>query len=368
MADVHLGASLRGFRDHAAERQKMVRTAFQELPRIATDTGAIALLVAGDLFDGTDPSKADRVLVSEVFRKLDEQGCSVFVVPGNHDPITRKSHPYLAPLGPAHVFLEPEFQMQKARELEWGTLRIHGFAFDPVKCASPLETLKKSAEPGIDIALMHASLKMADHWQGSPNTFSPNEAELAELGVDYVALGDYHRPRMPDEFQSGLTACYPGSFSAVNRKETGVRGLVLVEFAEGKAAKTKLIESQVARLVELEPIDLTGLEDQSNLEEMIASKMPKAALPRVTLRGTPEFRFDPEALQITLDQRYDFCVIKDESSYINSNRIKELGADDTVVGHLVRVAARRTEAVTDEEEKRAVERALRHALSALGVV
>ena len=87
-----------------------------------------------------------------------------------------------------------------------------------------------------------------------------------------------------------------------------------------------------------------------------------------TTPRTPEFRFDPEALQITLDQRYDFCVIKDESSYINSNRIKELGADDTVVGHLVRVAARRTEAVTDEEEKRAVERALRHALSALGVV
>ncbi len=366
IADVHIGASLSGFGSVQGDRQKQIREAFRGLPQIAEEHGAVALLVAGDLFDSPTPSREDRAMVAEVFRQLHDGGCRVFVVPGNHDPVTVKQHPYQEPPGPARVFVKAEFETEYV-ETEDGTLRIHGFAFDPAGCATPLETFDSVAEPGIDVALLHASLRMTDHWQEGANTLSPTEEELKALGVDYVALGDYHRPRMPEEFQAGLTACYPGSFAAVKRSETGLRGVVLVEF-EGGRVGARLLPMSVPFVVEPDAIDVAGLENQAAVVQAIASQVPDGALPRVTLTGAAEFALDPEALGIALEERYGFAVVKDESRYIDSARLAELEEADTVSGHLVRVARRRIGSATDDNEKRALEDALRQALSALEVV
>lgn len=366
IADVHLGASLSGFGEAAEDRRTRIREAFRGLPDTAEEHDAVALLVAGDLFDSPEPAAEDRAMVAEVFRRLEERGCRAFVVPGNHDPVTVKQHPYREPLGPARLFLDPEFETAHL-DTEAGTVRVHGFAFDPARCAAPLETLGNTGEPGIDVVLLHASLRMTDHWQEGPNTLSPTEEELAALGADYVALGDYHRPRMPEEFDAGLTACYPGSFSAVKRSETGPRGVVLVEF-EGGAVRTRLLPTEVPFVADFGPVDLTGMETQAAVLEAIAGRVPEGAVPRITLTGSPGFPIDPEGLGAALEERYGFAMVKDESWYFDSARLSELEGNDTVVGHLVRLARARIEAATDAEEKRVLEDALRQALAALEVV
>ena len=366
MADVHIGASLSGFTQHSSDRQEHIRAAFEKLPSLAEEHGAIGLLVAGDLFDNGEPSAEDRVMVGEVFRLLDEQGCRVFVVPGNHDPVTVKPNPYQESLGSAHLFLGPEFE---TAQLESGSemIRIHGFAFDRARCPRPLETFELSKAPGIDIVLMHASLDMTDHWEGGPNNFSPTQGALEALEADYVALGDYHRPRMPEEFQTGLTACYPGSFAAVRRSESGPRGVILVEFEDGDV-HTRLLPSEVPQVIELNAINLSGLEDQTAVEEQIESQIPTNALPRVTLEGTAEFKLDSERLRIALQRRYGFAVVKDRSWYIESAQLAQLEESDTIAGHLVRVAKKRMNEATDDKTKRVLEEGLRQALAALEVV
>lgn len=367
IADVHLGASLSGFEEAAAARRGQVRDAFRALPALAAEHGVVGLLVAGDLFDSPMPSTEDRAMVVEVFRQLDEGGCRVFVVPGNHDPVTVKSHPYRETLGPAHRFLNAHFETVHL-ETEAGPVRIHGVAFDPARCAAPLETLQRPDEPGVDIALLHASLSMTEHWEAGANTLSPTEDDLAALGVDYVALGDYHRPRLPAEFQEGLTACYPGSFSAVRRSEVGPRGVVLVEIEAPGRLRTELLPTAVPFVAEPDPIDLTGMEDQGAVVEAIAARVPVGALPRITLTGSPAFALDSESLHTALVERWGFAQVKDESWYFDSGRLSDLAESDTVAGHLVRRARARIENAVDEAEKRDLEDALRQALAALEVV
>ena len=365
IADVHIGASLSGFTAHSSDRQEHIRAAFKRLPSLAEEHGAIGLLVAGDLFDKGEPSAEDRSMVREVFRLLDEQGCGVFVVPGNHDSVTVKPNPYQESLGGARLFLGPEFE---TAQLESGSeiIRIHGFAFNPDHCPRPLETFERSEIPGIDIVLMQASLDMTDHWKGSLNNYSPTQGELGALEADYVALGDYHRPRRPEEFQAGLTACYSGSFAAVRRSESGPRGVILVEF-EGGDVRTRLLPSEVPQVIEL-CINLSGLEDQAAVEEQIKSQIPKNALPRLTLEGTAEFKLDSENLRIALQARYGFAVVKDRSWYIESTQLAQLEESDTIAGHLVRVAKKRMSEATDEKTERGLEEGLRQALAALEVM
>ena len=364
IADVHLGASLSGFGELAATRRDQVRDAFRTLPELAAEHEVDAVLVAGDLFDSPEPSAKELQLAASVFERLHGEGRPVFVVPGNHDPITVRPNPYTEPLGPARVFTDPIFTTAHV-ETERGTLRVHGLAFDPARHDRPLQTLELPDEPGVDVALLHASLRMSDHWDAGANTLSPEEAELAALGVDYVALGDYHRPRLPDEFGGGLVACYPGSFSAVKRSETGPRGVVLVEVEPGSTPTATLIPTAVPAVAEPDPIDVTGMEDHQAVLDAVARAIPEGAIPRITLTGSPAFAIDIARLEAGLTERYGFARVDDRSWYFDSAQLDDLGERDTVAGHLVRIARARIEAAETDEDRRALEDALRISLAAL---
>lgn len=366
LADVHLGASLSGFGELAPVRRDQVREAFRQLPELAREYEVDAVLVAGDLFDSPEPSVADRQMAAELFRLLDEAGRRVFVVPGNHDPITVRPNPYREPLGPAHVFTSPAFTTARV-ETERGTLRVHGLAFDPAQCDDPLATLGTPDEAGVDVVLLHASLRMSDHWEPGANTLCPEEADLRALGVDYVALGDYHRPRLPEDFGDGLVACYPGSFSAVKRSEKGPRGVVVVQVEPGGPVRATHVPTSIPWIAEPDPIEVSGMEDHQAILDAVAECVPEGAVPRLTLTGSPAFAIDVEKLEAGLQERYGFARVKDESWYFDSARLDDLAERDTVAGHLVRLARRRVAESDSDDERRALEDALRLSLAALEV-
>ena len=57
----------------------------------------------------------------------------------------------------------------------------------------------------------------------------------------------------------------------------------------------------------------------------------------------------------------------DASSYYANARLDRIAAEDTVAAHVVRLARRRIEAATGDDDRAVVERALRIALRALEV-
>src|SRR5690606_9948619 len=92
LADVHLGALFTAFGDLALSRQAAVLAAFRAVPEVAAAEGAHAVLIAGDLFDRPQPPDAVLAAARETLRRMVDAGLHVFLVPGNHDPVTVHPH------------------------------------------------------------------------------------------------------------------------------------------------------------------------------------------------------------------------------------------------------------------------------------
>lgn len=373
LADVHLGASLSAFGDLATERREAVLDAFRGVPERAAELEVHAVLVAGDLFDSPDPSREARAAAAETFRRLVDAGTPVLVVPGNHDAITIHPNPWEGDLGGAHVFRDGAFTTQEVAT-DSGPIRVHGVAFDPAREPDPLATLQPGTDDGWDVVLVHASVQDAPHWKAGPNSLSVAAHTLAALAVDYVALGDHHAFRGSDAFPGrpdGAACCYAGSFAAVDLTETGPKGGALVTLSEDGAVTVEPASvhdpAALPPVLHVGPVDVTALEDDGAVLAAVTERIEGDAVPVVHLEGTPGFALDTELLESHLVERYGFASVRDRTRFYDSDRVDGLAGDDTIAGHLVREGRRRIEAADSDEVRAVAERALRTALSALGV-
>ncbi len=365
LADVHIGASLSAFGDAALSRRRSLLDAFRQLPELARSDDAHAVLVAGDVFDRPEPDAESRAAVAETFARLAEAGRPVFVVPGNHDSSTLLRHPWVEPLGGAHVFLAPTFERQSV-ETAGGPLHVYGLAYDLGREDAPLSTFARADLPGIHVVLLHASVEFSPHWKIGRNALRLPIETLAALDCDYVALGDYHGFRPPDRFREGVRACYPGSFAAVDLTETGPRGYVVAELEPGGAPRVHHRASGVAHLADLGDVDVGGSSDQDEVMRRIGERVAPGTLPLVRLTGVPDFPLDADVIARRLVERYGFGRVTDASTWYAAARLDRIAEDDTVAAHVVRLARRRIEKA-EGDDKAVVERALRIALGALEV-
>jgi DNA repair exonuclease SbcCD nuclease subunit len=369
IADVHLGASMSSFGDTAVARRRSLLDAFRELPGVARREDVNAVLVAGDLFDRPEPDGETMAAVAETFARLAEDGRPVFVVPGNHDSSTLHHHPYTEPLGGARAFLGAAFE-RRSVETPAGPLHVYGLAYDMGREDAPLSTYARADLPGIHVVLLHGSAEFSPHWKIGRNALRLPLAALAGLECDYVALGDYHGFRPPERFGGGEApsrACYPGSFAALDLTETGPRGYVIVELEAGRSPRVALRASAVPILQDIGDVDVGGAADHDEVMRRIAARVEAGALPIARLVGVPDFALDADAVAHRLEERYGFARVTDASTFYASARLDQIADDDTVAGHMVRLARRRIEAAPEADENAIAERALRIALRALEV-
>jgi len=366
LADVHLGASFASFGPHAGERSEAVLKAFRNLPEVAREHEVHAVLVAGDLFDVPRPDERIAAEAREVFRRLLEVVPAVFLVPGNHDPLVIPG-PYADLPEAAHVFSAPDTGDPVSLDTEAGPLHVYGFAYDFAHNPDPLAGFRRRDGDGVHVALLHGAVRDAPHWSGG-DSLRLSHAELAALGVDYVALGDYHRFRPPTEFAAdgSLPACYSGSFAALDHTETGARGIVLADVAPYSSPRVHLIPSDVPPVQALPDLDVSTCSDDLEIVEKVAGLVEAGSLPVVTLSGQTEFAVDPDRVEAGLLARFPFARVRDRTRYYDSERLGDLAARDDVVGHLARLGLGRIRDAADEDEVRLRERALRKALRAMG--
>lgn len=192
-------------------------------------------------------------------------------------------------------------------------------------------------------------------------------AELAALDADYIALGDYHRFRPPEEFAAdgSVPACYAGSFAALDHTEAGPRGMVLAEVEPGMTATVRLLPSTVPPVHTI-AVDVSTCEDDIQAADRAAALVDAGSLPVATLTGQTEFALDPVRVEAELTARFTFARVNDRTRYYDSARLGDLAARDDVVGHVARIGLTRIRDAAGEDEVRLRERALRRALRALG--
>lgn len=396
LSDVHLGAGYSNFGNLARQRGADVLDAFRRLPDIAAEERVEAVLFAGDLFDGPTPPPETMAAVRETLRQFVDLCIPVFMVPGNHDSTTLRLDPYrelargsrvvvqtgeerpdrpwpvddergrrLAEKHSAYILAAPRFGDPIRIETDAGPLHVYGIAYDSAECRDPVPTFQRAGGAGVHVALLHASVHDAGHWQASGSSLTTTAPALASLDVDYIALGDHHRPRLPEDFD-GVPACYPGSFAACGLTETGPRGYVLAAVAAGKPPRVEHRDAGVMQVAAIE-LDVSTHTDHVRITETLTQMVPPRAVPVVKVVGEPSFPLDADTIATELAERYGHAEVSDETRYYASSRLDELAEMDTVSGHVVRLGRERIEAAADPAERTVAQRALRVALRALEV-
>ncbi len=287
-ADLHLDSPLRSLAlrdpDLAALIAEASRMVLRRIVDLCLSEQVDALLIAGDLYDGSQTSmKTARFLMSELAR-LGPAGIRTFIIRGNHDAesvITRELTP------PDGVFTFTG--RARAIPLTKGhqQIHIHGLSFrDRHAPKSLLPEYKPPIADALNIGLMHTSLN------GSPGHDAYAPCALADLqasGFDYWALGHIHKRTEYPGAASAAHVVMPGIPQGRDIGEAGAGSVTLVTCSDNGLQ----VEARVVAEAAFVPValDVTGLEDWHALRGALAHALEEARLSvphlvaRLTLQG-----------------------------------------------------------------------------------
>lgn len=228
------------------------------------------MLVAGDVFDGKQPS---REAVDAVKQAFAECGVPVFVAPGNHDCCEAGS-PWLEECWPENVTVFTG-DMRSVVIPELGC-RIYGAGYRGMDCDPLLEGFKAQGMERYQIGILHGDPVTAR----SP--YCPiTSAQVRDSGLHYLALGHIHKAGV---FRSGGTLCaWPGCPMGRGWDETGDKGVYIVTMDEA-------VQVQFTGLEQLRFFDLEA-DVSSGAEAVLDTILPAAGSAdffRITLTGQAE--------------------------------------------------------------------------------
>lgn len=215
-ADWHLGKRFPSFPEEG--QAKLMRARLNVVDAIldlALRERVNAVLCAGDLFDGPDPAPEWwKGLAERLNRRARDPMPPVFLVPGNHDPLTPDSvwwptHPFRASVPSwVHVVDRDDFTFPLAAgaELFAAPCRSKAGQHD-LAMALPA---RAEGDRGLRIGCVHGSTFDLRDWQMN----FPIQRDAGERrGLDYLAIGDTHAFRDVNEGLPwpAVPTVYPGA-------------------------------------------------------------------------------------------------------------------------------------------------------------
>lgn len=239
--DIHLGAAVRGLGDVSdawAERlMRSVPEAFDRMIRTALESQVDFVVMAGDAFDATKASLGDMRLFFDGLGRLHEAGIPTYLVTGNHDPFTswEREVDLLPPSAHLMGVGEPTFQLFQrdgeplcligARSYYNQTWSQDKDIAEGISRAAAEQALApeqpEAPRAPFSIGVIHTGLDVDR--RKAPTA----EADLLARGMDYWACGHLHKCLVRPSWHDPRIA-FPGCLQAVNVRETGRRGCLLV--------------------------------------------------------------------------------------------------------------------------------------------
>lgn len=277
-ADWQIGKPFRMFGEIEPVLRQARLTAIENIGKLAKAENVEHVLVAGDVYDSEAP--AQRTLLEPLERMRRFSGVSWHVISGNHDPhrgngvwdrvlragLPANVHlhltPELAPLGDEAVLLPaPMRRKSEASDLsEW---------MDGAATSSGL----------LRIGLAHGSVTGFDTGGEANNPIAPDRSKRA--GLDYLALGDWHRTVKIDD-----RTWYSGTPEADRFNSQELGQVLLVEVAAAGAAPkvTQLRTGAYNWIATTDTVSDSG--DISAIETRLRSQPePSATLVRLNIMG-----------------------------------------------------------------------------------
>ncbi len=266
-ADLHLDSPFRGIRseappDVADALHRATFEAYDNIVELCLRERVDALLVAGDVYDGAERSLRAQLRFVDGLNRLETAGIRSFVCHGNHDPLDGWEARLVLPLG--CVRFGPEVSAEPVFPDDPERATVCGVSYPTREVRENLSPLfSPQRVEGYGVGLLHANVG------GNPDhdSYAPcSVADLAETGMDYWALGHVHTRQVLR--QERPTVVYPGNSQGRNPRETGARGVYLVEVDDQGSARLDFRAVDTVRWQMLE-IGIAGLGSEQELLDAI---------------------------------------------------------------------------------------------------
>ncbi len=258
--DWQLGMTRHFFSEGVQERFAQSRfDAIRELGRIAKEEDCRFMVVCGDVFES---NLVDRKTVSRALEALKDVPVSVYLLPGNHDPLNAasvyRSTTFLE-RKPAHVHVIEDTHPIRADE----GIEIVGIPWTS-KC--PLQDLVASTtgklETTVDMLRICVAHGMVDNLSPNPDesaliSLHAAENALSQNKIHYLALGDRHS--FTEVGDSGRI-WYAGTPEPTDYNEVKP-GFALVATISEEGVITKEVNIGRWKFIEREQVDLNTKED-----------------------------------------------------------------------------------------------------------
>jgi DNA repair exonuclease SbcCD nuclease subunit len=222
-ADWQIGKPFRNFGEKESVLRQARLRAIENIGRLAATEAARHVLVAGDLYDNEAPS--NKTLLEPLERMRGFPGVDWHVIPGNHDchrgqGIWDRVRKAGLPAN-VHLHLDPTpFELGPEAILLPAPLRRKSEVTDLTEWMD-----QAAAAPGlIRIGLAHGSITGFESGGEANNPIAPDRAKRA--GLDYLALGDWHRT-----MQVNPSTWYSGTPEADRFNSQELGQVLLVEIA-----------------------------------------------------------------------------------------------------------------------------------------
>lgn len=271
-ADLHLDSPLRSLALRNADLAEIVRgasrRAFVKIVDLCIAEEVDALLIAGDLYDGSQTSMNTALFLGRELRRLDEAGIRVFIIRGNHDAQSQVTNELTLPSS-AHVF-KGRAKAVLAKTLASGRdVYVHGMSFaSPHAPESLLPAFQPPVPGALNIGMLHTSLAGA----AGHDLYAPcSVGDLERHGFDYWALGHIHQRQV---HATAPFVVMPGMPQGRDINEAGVKGVTLATIDDDGRISVTEQPIGIASFERL-AVDVAGLSEWRDLLEAIRQALSR---------------------------------------------------------------------------------------------
>ncbi len=350
-ADLHLDSPFEGLPSgKAAIRRSEQRELLNALAELSQREMVDLVLLSGDLLDS---AKSYYETGEELVRALNNIAAPIFIAPGNHDFYSDKS-PYAKLKLPENVYIFNSSDIDRV-ELPGMNTVVYGAAFTDSHSGPMLKDFSAPRKNDwFNVMCIHGDVGQPD----SP--YNPiSEKELAESGMDYVALGHIHKASGLKK--SGSTYySWPGCPEGRGFDEAGEKNVSIVDLEDDRCTLTPV--SIASRRYEILNVDISDSEPVVAIHSHLPDDTVRDIY-RIVLKGQTEEPPDLKDLYDKFSHMFFELQIKDETRL--RRNIWEKVDEDSLRGLFLRKLYARYKETKDELEKLKIEQAARWGLAAL---
>ena len=301
--DIHIGSAFKNFPpDKARLRQAELLENFGKLTRYAKESGVFAVLISGDLFDG---SKIEPRFIKETLSLIAAASpARFFYVSGNHDEGIS-----LMEQKPDNLFLFSQNRGFGSVELAENVV-ITGMD-SPYFSQESFSSLYLNRDK-FNIVMLHGDV------EGGLGAEKIPLPVLQNKGIDYLALGHIHLPTTEKRRLDGRGFYrYCGCLEGRGFDEVGARGFFLLEIERGAIVNEKFLSFSKRAVFEYF-VDISACQSYFDVERETLKTLagaPRENVILLTLCGNHkiELRKDISLLLSRLLESFFFVKIEDKS-------------------------------------------------------